>query len=86
MKAKPPICYLVEEHIITILYQNEIDNYSQSHYQLISGFQISENLYLNVTGHYTRGLGYFEQSKPDDDFEDYGLTNPSNRNRHYLKR
>jgi iron complex outermembrane receptor protein len=57
------------------MYQNEIDNYSQSHYQLISGFQIIENLYLNVTGHYTRGLGYFEQSKPDDDFEDYGLTN-----------
>ncbi len=57
-------------------YNNEIDNYTQSHYQLISGYQLTSNLYINVTGHYTRGLGYFEQSKPDDDFDDFGLSNP----------
>lgn len=57
-------------------YQNEIDNYSQTHYQLITGYQLSDNLYLNVTGHYTRGLGYFEQSKPQSDFVDFGLDNP----------
>ncbi|NQV53454.1 MAG: TonB-dependent receptor [Flavobacteriales bacterium] len=54
-------------------YDNEIDNYGQDHYQLISGWQLSPSLYLNVTGHYTRGKGFFEQFKANDDFEDYGI-------------
>jgi len=57
-------------------YKNEIDNYTQSHYQLISGFQINQNLYLNITGHYTRGLGFFEQFKEDAEFSDFGLNSP----------
>ncbi len=57
-------------------YDNEIDNYSQDHYQLLTGWQISPSWYLNVTGHYTRGKGYFEQYKADDDFADYGFQAP----------
>ena len=57
-------------------YANEVDNYAQTHYQLISGLQINPDLYINITGHYTRGLGYFEQSKSDEDYADYGLGYP----------
>lgn len=57
-------------------YDNEIDNYSQDHYQLITGWQLSDDLYLNVTGHYTRGRGYFEQFKAGDKFEDFALPVP----------
>ncbi|GAB5538716.1 MAG: TonB-dependent receptor [Salibacteraceae bacterium] len=57
-------------------YDNEIDNYGQDHYQLITGVQITPDLYFNLTGHYTRGKGYFEQSKPSEDFADFGLEYP----------
>lgn len=57
-------------------YNNEIDNYGQDHYQLITGWQITPRIYLNVTGHYTRGLGYFEQSKNGEDLADYGIEYP----------
>jgi len=57
-------------------YANEVDNYAQSHYQLISGYQLTTDLHMNVTGHFTRGLGYFEQSKSDEDYADYGLDYP----------
>lgn len=58
------------------LYDNEVDDYRQSHYQLITGYQINKSLYLNVTGHYTRGLGFFEQYKDGEDFADVGLNEP----------
>ena len=57
------------------LYENEVDNYGQDHYQ----FHLSHkfNKYLNGTMalHYTYGSGYFEQYRQDDDFSDYGLGN-----------
>jgi len=57
------------------LYDNEIDNYRQDHYQLHFNHLFSENINLNISGHYTYGRGYFEQERLDDDFEDYGLDN-----------
>ncbi len=57
------------------LYDNEVDNYSQDHYQLHFSYSISEHLNLNTALHYTYGSGYFEQFKYDDDFSDYGLGN-----------
>jgi iron complex outermembrane receptor protein len=56
-------------------YENEVDNYSQDHYQLHFDHRFSDNLKLNVSGHYTRGEGYFEQYRNKDDFEEYGLSN-----------
>lgn len=56
-------------------YENEVDNYSQDHYQLHLEHRFSDNLKLNVSGHYTRGEGYFEQYRNKDDFEEYGLDN-----------
>jgi len=58
------------------LYDNEIDNYGQSHYHLVSGYQLSSNLYLNLTGHYTKGGGYFEQFKEKRDLAEYGIEYP----------
>lgn len=55
------------------LYENEVDNYQQDHYQLHLSHQLSDVLTANIAGHYTYGRGYFEQYRNDDDFADYGL-------------
>jgi iron complex outermembrane receptor protein len=57
------------------LYDNEIDNYKQDHYQLHFTHNFNESLNLNISGHYTYGRGYFEQERLDDAFSDYGLEN-----------
>ncbi len=54
-------------------YDNEVDDYQQTHYQLITAFDLSELLTLNVALHYTHGEGFFEQYKADESFSDYGL-------------
>lgn len=56
-------------------YKNQVDNYQQSHFQLISSFKLGTHWRFNPTLHYTRGKGYYEQFRPDDDFADYGLPN-----------
>jgi iron complex outermembrane receptor protein len=57
-------------------YDNQVDNYSQDHYQLLIAHEFSDKLTANVNFHYTRGLGYYEEFRSDDDFSDYGLSNP----------
>ena len=57
-------------------YDNQIDNYSQDHYQLLIAHEFSKKLTANVAFHYTRGEGYFEEFKSDEDFADYGLGSP----------
>ena len=42
-------------------YDNEIDNYQQTHYQLHITNKAIKKLKLNTSFHYTRGAGYFEQ-------------------------
>lgn len=56
-------------------YDNEVDDYSQDHYQLITAFDFTDELTLNAALHFTHGEGYFEQYKEDEDFSDYGLDN-----------
>lgn len=58
------------------LYENEVDNYQQNHYQAHLTHKFSTKLAGNISLHYTRGFGYFEQYRTDDDFSDYGLNNP----------
>lgn len=55
------------------LYDNQIDNYGQDHYQLHFSHTFDASLSLNTAIHYTRGQGYFEEFREDDDFADYGL-------------
>ena len=47
-------------------HDNEVDDYTQTHYQLIFDREINGNWSLNLTGHYTRGFGFFEQYKADE--------------------
>ena len=65
-------------------YENEVDNYNQSHYQLHFTNKPNKNLKLNASLHYTRGIGYFEQYKgigqnaslnyfSQESLSDYGL-------------
>ena len=56
-----------------LYYPNQTDNYQQTHYQL-SLLQIP-NPYLkfNISLHYTRGLGYYEEYKQGRSLEEYGL-------------
>ena len=56
-------------------YKNEVDDYSQSHFQLHFTKQINNLSKLNISGHYTHGEGYYEQEKLNQSFSDYGLDN-----------
>lgn len=58
------------------LYDNQVDNYQQDHYQLHWTQQFSSEWTWRTALHYTRGRGYFEQFREDDDFADYNLTCP----------
>lgn len=55
-------------------YKDEVDNYGQTHVQLLYNNQLSDNWLLNLNGHYTKGSGYFEQYKADEFLPDYGLS------------
>ncbi len=57
-------------------YDNEIDNYRQTHYQLLYNHQVSRYWNVNTALHYTRGLGYFEQYKANQAFTDYNFNPP----------
>jgi len=54
-------------------YDNESDNYTQNHFQLIYSHKLSGSLSLHSALHYTKGKGYYEEFKEDDTFADYGL-------------
>ncbi len=56
-------------------YDNEVDNYGQTHYQLHYSKQINNVTNFNIAAHYTHGEGYYEQEKLGEDFIDYGLEN-----------
>lgn len=56
------------------LYDNEIDDYRQDHYQLHIGHSFSDIATFSGALHYTRGRGFFEQFKGDEDVTDFGLT------------
>lgn len=55
-------------------YEGQTDNYTQTHYHLIYSQALSTRTRINAALHYTRGAGYYEEFREDDDFERYGLT------------
>lgn len=63
-----------DENGNTQFYNKEEDNYKQDHAQLLWNEKLNENWSTNIALHYTRGRGYFEQYKEDDDFSTYGFT------------
>ncbi len=42
-------------------YENEVDNYEQSHFQLHYNKMFEDKLFINLAAHYTKGSGFYEQ-------------------------
>lgn len=55
-------------------YENQVDDYAQYHHQLHLSQQLSEALTGNISLHYTRGKGFYEEFRYNDKFADYGLS------------
>lgn len=55
-------------------YDDQTDNYTQSHFQLHYSKQLTSNWNWNISLNYTPGKGYYEEDKKDQKFEDYLLT------------
>lgn len=53
------------------LYENEVDDYSQTHFQLIYNKQPSSTFTYNAKAHFTKGKGFFEQYKHQEDLADF---------------
>ncbi|NNV55789.1 TonB-dependent receptor [Limnovirga soli] len=56
-------------------YNNQTDNYQQDHYQLFFNQVLNNRLKLNIASFLTRGKGYYEEYKAEQDFAKYGLGN-----------
>lgn len=54
-----------------LTYENETDNYQQDHYQLHWNQKLTDNLTTNIGLNYTKGGGFFEQFREDEDAEDF---------------
>lgn len=54
-------------------YDNQVDNYKQTYVQLIYNQELNRNWSLNLTGHYTRGIGFYEEYKATQSLTNYGL-------------
>jgi iron complex outermembrane receptor protein len=54
-------------------YDNQTDNYTQTHYQLFYNQNISPNLKWNTALFYTKGRGYYEEYKAGVNLADYGI-------------
>ena len=52
-------------------YDNETDNYEQNHYQLHWNERLNDQWSTNLAVNYTKGAGYFEQSKKGEDAADF---------------
>jgi len=57
-------------------YDNETDNYKQTHYQLFFTQQLEKNLQFNTGLFYIKGNGYYEEYRAAQNYSDYGLINP----------
>lgn len=62
-----------DENGNTQFHDNEVDDYKQDHAQLLWNEQVSDYWSTNIALHYTKGRGFFEQFKEDDDFTTYGF-------------
>jgi len=56
-------------------YDNQTDNYTQTHYQLFYNHALSTKWSINTALFLTRGKGYYEEYKADNNYANYGLPN-----------
>ncbi len=68
----------------TQFYDNQTDNYKQTHYQLLLMQNLTPNWTANLGLHYTQGFGYYEQYKEDRKLADYGMPSIQLPNDFYL--
>ncbi len=54
-------------------YENETDNYIQTHYQLFYNHKFNEDWKANIAVFFTKGRGYYEEYRKDQALADYGL-------------
>jgi iron complex outermembrane receptor protein len=54
-------------------YKDQVDDYQQNHYQLHFSQRVGDALTANLSAHFTKGRGYYEEYRYDDDFSAYGL-------------
>ncbi|MFM7719926.1 MAG: TonB-dependent receptor plug domain-containing protein, partial [Sediminibacterium sp.] len=54
-------------------YENQTDNYTQTHYQLFYNKQVNSNWKWNTAFFLTTGKGYYEEYKAGVDFSDYNI-------------
>lgn len=57
-------------------YDNQTDNYTQTHYQLFFNHAFNSFWSLQTAVFFTRGYGYYEEYKANQRFSSYGLSNP----------
>ena len=57
-------------------YDNETDNYTQTHYQAFFSHLINKRISFNTALFYTKGKGFYEQYKADQKYSKYGMPNP----------
>src|SRR5690606_31880691 len=58
-------------------YDNQVDRYTQTHYQVHYSVRLQDAWYVNSSLHYTRGKGYFEEFREDDQLSTYMLVQGS---------
>lgn len=56
-------------------YDNQTDNYTQTHSHLHYTYIANEKWNLNAALHYTRGAGYYEEFRENDRLSKYGIPN-----------
>ena len=56
-------------------YENQVDDYTQTHYQLFYNHSFNKYLKANIAVFLTRGKGYYEQYKAQAKLSSYGLPN-----------
>ncbi len=67
-------------------YDNQVDDYTQNHFQLFYNKKINDNLLLNLATHYTKGSGFYEQYKVDEDLSEYFLDTTKTRYNDLVRR
>jgi iron complex outermembrane receptor protein len=54
-------------------YNDQYDNYQQDHYQIFESFKLNKRNHFNLGYHFTRGRGYFQEFRYDQNFSNYNL-------------
>ena len=57
------------------MYENQVDDYKQDHYQLFYTYIHNQNLTANVALHYTQGFGFYESYKYNKKLSSFSLPN-----------